>query len=148
MCYHYFIENLDSESNLLFMCTTCLNPCALMSEIGTFLLLHCHALFLHLETVPSYLLIKFPFLTLGNCTLVPFGLTLISPFQFAYFLHDFLVGLFFHSFYLFCFYGSLFIFPQFPISVKTSWFHKVSCTPLSPPITSTKSKIQYIHHIK
>ena len=40
MCYHYFIGNMDSKSNSLFMCPTCLNPCALMSEIGTCLLLH------------------------------------------------------------------------------------------------------------
>ena len=80
ICYNYLIGKLSSRQNSLFMYPTCLNPWALISEIGTFMILPSHALFLHLETMPSYLQTEFPFLTLGIYSLLHFQLTFLFPF--------------------------------------------------------------------
>ena len=120
-------------------------------------------LFLHLETVPSCFWIEFPFLIFGNCTLLIFWMTFISPFWkwlpldlqklYPFRLENFsctclLYPCFSNWLVLCCFYLFLslwifLIFSWFPIRVTTHWEHKDSCTHLFHLAHPLGSKIKY-----
>ena len=148
--YNYFIGNMDSRSNLHFMCSTFLNQCALMSWIGAFLLFHWLA-----------------FLPFRNCTLLSFPevspffrMTWISLFwklcphlfpKFFFFswwqlfLHYYALCFFFRLTDVCCFvsfswiFGSCLICSWIPFRVKNKWVQN-SLGPTFPPCTSTMCK--------